>query len=160
MKAFVVKNKEGKYYKRGFCCWENIERDGVFNTGHFYYDNKEEAESCIVCYNLENCKVAEGDLEQQLAEKDKEIERLKYQLLYSQLQTPKEEIDKFNMAMAIQSLDYTSQIRHKVCDEIRKLAHNDFEFVICDECYNTVDKDVYLSSRDLTKILDQIEQGE
>lgn len=81
MKAFVIKNKEGKYHKRGFSCWENIERDGVFNTGHFYYENKEEAENCIVSYGLEDCKVVEitieeGDLEKQLAEKDKEIETL------------------------------------------------------------------------------------
>ena len=50
------------------------------------------------------------------------------------------------------------EIRKQVCDEIRKLAHTDFEFVVCDECYNTIDKDVYLSSKDLTKISTQIEQ--
>lgn len=71
MKAYVIKNKEGKYHKRGFNHWENIERDGVFNTGHFYYSNKEEAESCIVSYDLKDCKVvpitiAEGDLEEEI----------------------------------------------------------------------------------------------
>ena len=49
--------------------------------------------------------------------------------------------------------------RKKVVQEIRKLAQNNFEFLICDECYNTIDNDVYISSKDLTKILDQIERG-
>lgn len=70
MKAFVIKNKEGKYLKRGFNRFENPEKGGAFNTGHFYFENKEEAESDILCYGLEDCKVvlvtvAEGDLEYQ-----------------------------------------------------------------------------------------------
>ena len=60
----------------------------------------------------------------------------------------------------LQSLtDYTKQVRKKVCDEITELAKNQFEFLICDGCYNTIDKDVYISSIALTDILDQI-QGE
>lgn len=55
--------------------------------------------------------------------------------------------------------DYTKQVRKEVCEEIRELAKNGFEFLICDECYNTIDKDVYISSVALTEILDQI-QGE
>ena len=55
--------------------------------------------------------------------------------------------------------DYTKQVRKEVVQEITELAKNQFEFLICDECYNTIDKDVYISSIALTEILDQI-QGE
>ena len=53
--------------------------------------------------------------------------------------------------------DRIAEERKRVVQEIRKTAQNNFEFIICDECYNTIDNDVYISSKDLTKILDQIE---
>lgn len=53
--------------------------------------------------------------------------------------------------------DRLAEERKKVVEEIREKAKNEFEFIICDECYNTVDKDVYISSVALTEILDQIE---
>lgn len=60
----------------------------------------------------------------------------------------------------LQSIDeLKKQIRKEVVQEIRELAKNNFEFLVCDECYNTVDKDVYISSVALTEILDQIEGG-
>lgn len=56
--------------------------------------------------------------------------------------------------------DRLAEERKKVVQELRERAKNEFEFIICDECYNTVDKDVYISSVALTEILDQIERGE
>ena len=56
-------------------------------------------------------------------------------------------------------IEHDNQIRKEVVQEITELAKNKFEFLICDECYNTIDKDVYISSVELTEILDQI-QGE
>ena len=52
---------------------------------------------------------------------------------------------------------HDKQVRKEVCEEITELAKNEFEFLICDECYNTIDKDVYISSVALTEILDQIQ---
>ena len=109
MKAFVIKNEEGKYLKRGFTRFENPEKDGVFNTGHFYYENKEEAKSDIVCYGLEDCKVvpvtiAEGDLEQ---------ENKKYKKDYEILMTAyKEVIYKY-----LNAIDNYSEEEEKHCCE-------------------------------------------
>ena len=52
--------------------------------------------------------------------------------------------------------DHDKQVRKEVVQEITELAKNQFEFLICDECYNTIDKDVYISSVALTEILDTI----
>lgn len=78
MKAYVIKNKEGKYFdrkERVFCeldyvCCEHI------------YDFIDDAKCDIDCKKLKDCEVveitiAEGDLEKQLAEKDNEIDNLK-----------------------------------------------------------------------------------
>lgn len=156
MKAFVIKNKEGKYHKRGFSCWENIESDGVFNTGHFYYENKEEAESCIVSYGLEDCElveitIAEGDLKQQLAKKDKEIKRLK-ECVMSRKQV--EAILKPEIADLTKRLTkeitpiIMKECSHQVCDEIRKefgYKHNN---------------QLMISSKRVLEFLDKIEKGD
>lgn len=80
MRAFVIKNKEGKYYDY----WADCMIDKLDST--CIYLEKEQAEKDIV-----NCKsedvveitIAEGDLEEenkqlkeQLVKKDKEIEQL------------------------------------------------------------------------------------
>lgn len=77
------------------------------------------------------------ELQQQLAEKDKEIERLKRNM-------------EFDTAYYIKEL---VNIRKQVCDEIReKLGMNE-----CNTCENTA-FGVYYDK--LKEILDQIEQGE
>lgn len=96
MKAFVIKNKEGKYYKRYFdagyvefvdnFCFAELytKKEGADDTKDFILRNKYR-------FNIENLEVVEitiaetkhleqdinKSLEQQLAEKDKEIEELK-----------------------------------------------------------------------------------
>ena len=84
-------------------------------------------------------------LEEQLSEKNKEIEDLKF--------------EKRNLGGLIEKVSSKGQqeIRKQVCDEIRELAHNYFEYVLCEECGNNIDNDTYLSSKDLKEILDQIE---
>ena len=80
MKAFVIKNKEGKY----FDCWALGFVD-IINECTIYQDRQtaeNDIKNCIkddeyLGYK-DDCEVveitiAEGDLEQQLAEKDKEI---------------------------------------------------------------------------------------
>lgn len=52
------------------------------------------------------------------------------------------------------------QIHKQVCDEIRNLAHNYFELVICDNYGNTIDDDCYISSNDFNEILEKVEKGE
>lgn len=56
--------------------------------------------------------------------------------------------------------DRLAEERKSVVLQLRELAKNEFEFIICDECYNTVDKDVYISSSALNEILNQIERSE
>lgn len=59
----------------------------------------------------------------------------------------------------LQSLaERDKQTRKQVVEEIRKLAKNEFEFVVCDECYNTICDDVYITSVSLNKILDQVKR--
>lgn len=68
MKAFIIKNKEGKYFDKEIICF--CEPDYVC-CEHIYY-TADDAKHHIDYYGLKDCKVveitiAEGDLEQQLA---------------------------------------------------------------------------------------------
>ena len=84
MKAYVIKNKEGKY------------KEPHLDIREFYTDILAEAEIWIERKDAEyfcpqDCEVveitiAEGNLEQRLAEKDKEIESLKQQIENNQRQ--------------------------------------------------------------------------
>lgn len=56
--------------------------------------------------------------------------------------------------------EFVSQIRKQVCDEIRSLAKDYFEFIICDKCGNTTDNDCHISSKAFYGILKQVEKGE
>lgn len=119
----------------------------------------------LLCNNLENIEYSElvdiatkkklSDLKQQLAEKDKEIERLKYRILYSQLQAPKEEIEKFNMLMSYKSLNYETQLRHQVCEEIREKAVAEAFYI---DSFD--DKREIVQYTISKRELDQIEKGE
>lgn len=78
---------------------------------------------------------------------------------------PKNEIDfdadEWARMVKHQSIsELLAEERKKVVQQLRELAKNEFEFIICDECYNTVDKDVYISSSALNEILNQIERSE
>lgn len=53
-----------------------------------------------------------------------------------------------------------AEVRKEVVGEMKELAKNEFEFLVCDECYNTIDGDVYISSVALSEILDQVERRE
>lgn len=91
--------------------------------------------------------------QQQLKEKD-ELQKATDESLYASRELY--EIEKTKRWELEKQLKSNT---HQVCEKIRELAKNDFEFIVCDECYNTVDKDVYISSMALTEILDQIEKG-
>lgn len=106
---------------------------------------------CAKCYQDTFGNEEISLLKQQLADKDKEIERLKYRILYSQLQAPKEEIEKFNMLMSYKSLNYETQLRHQVCEEIREKFDK-----LC-EVQDNLD---YICTYGFEEILDQIEKGE
>lgn len=71
------------------------------------------------------------------------------------------DIDEWARMVKHQSIsELLAEERNKVVQQLRELAKNEFEFIICDECYNTVDKDVYISSSALNEILNQIERSE
>ena len=157
-KAFVIKNKEGKYFQWLFNHEPDWE-DKLYN-GFMHY-SKEDAEKSIIQWQLGDCEVveitiAEGDLEkeiehwhnlfkqkeqqfqgvreryhllnrlqanydkkdekleQQLAEKDKEIEELKDKLKRTEKAMHKEVKEHLEYYNADQK-----QIRKQVCDEIR-----------------------------------------
>lgn len=115
MKAFVIKNKEGKYYQS--CYNQSPFTDDLFNANKYQY--KEEAEkllnnsfTLVDTLEVVEITIAEGDLEhenkqlkEQLAEKDKEIEQLKKNM-------------EFDTAYYIKEL---VNVRKQVCEEIREL---------------------------------------
>lgn len=75
MKAFAIKHKEGGYSFAGGSFSKNLCISSCYET-------IEQCQKVVDYYELKDCKVveitiAEGDLEQQLAEKDKEILMLK-----------------------------------------------------------------------------------
>lgn len=85
MKAFVIKNKEGKYWQWLFNHEPDWE-DKLYNGFMCYF--KEDAKKSIIQWQLKDCEVvevtiSEGNLEQQLAEKDQRIAELKEQLANS-----------------------------------------------------------------------------
>lgn len=67
MKAFIIKNKEGKYFQWLFN-YEPDWEDKLYNS--FMHYSKEDAEKSIIQWQLEDCEVieitiAEGDLEKE-----------------------------------------------------------------------------------------------
>lgn len=156
-KAFVIKNKEGEYLQ---FFDEDSDDIGFTNdlTLAMLYDKNEKDIMEKAYSNMEweyteitiaETKDINESLEQQLAEKDKEIEKYQNGEYVSAITAKKsfEMRDEFEKA-----------IRKQVCDEIRNLAHNYFELVICDNCGNPKDDDCYMSSTDFCKILEQVEK--
>lgn len=138
-RAYVIKNKEGKYWQWLFNHEPDWE-DKLYNA--FLHYSKKDAEKSIIQWQLKDCEVveitiAEGDLEQQLAEKDKEIERLKkikvpekvvaYEddvrrtTIINGVEFNYEQLDVINNLRLIQTQpEVIKAIRKQVCDEIRK----------------------------------------
>lgn len=152
MKAFVIKNKDGKYFVN-FNIWAKSITNVYIET------DKEVLENLIEMHPdfLNDCEVvkttiAEGDLEQQLAEKDEEIKSLENQLDICQVghkianQYSQEIFEKYQQKL--QELE--PQIRKQVCDEIREKADK----------RNSLYKDNSLAYVINEKILDKIEKGE
>ena len=171
MKSYIIKSKEGlylsKYYNYDYSrvdgyykrvCWTN----NLLNAKIF----KKEP----ILKNESDCEVieitiAEGDLEQQLAEKDKKIEELKTKLETAEYWNKKydnavEEIEelkfeKRNLSGLVEKVSSKGQqeIRHQVCEEIK-------DWINTHCAWNEVGhiKDLYWS--DLNRSLYEIEQGE
>lgn len=144
MKTFVIKNKEGKY-----CTGEFNKNDEYIFTENLIYAEKYYKDTFAQSFCPKDCEVveitiAEGDLEQQLAEKDKCIEFLKMSVSFEQEHKNK-------------ALDELKQIRYEICDEIRNyIDNNDHEEV--NEAKQSSDGSIY--TRLLYNFLDKIEQGE
>ena len=96
MKAYVIKNKEGKYWQWLFNDEPDWEEE-LYNA--FLHYSKEDAKRNIIDWQLKDCEVveitiAEGDLEQQLADKEVKIEVLERDAdnLYRTLEEANEEL--------------------------------------------------------------------
>lgn len=182
MRAFVIKNKEGKYWQWLF----NHEPDWeekLYNA--FLHYSKEDAEKIIKCHELEDCEVVEitieetkekyfirdcafenlrlqkENLEQQLAEKDKEISMLK--CIVKKEHPEIERITDTNNELTIILNKIVSadekEIRKQVCEMIREMALDYYYFQGDAEKF---DGNLYLISKfDLEEnILNKLEQGE
>ena len=163
-KAFVIKNKEGEYLQFFDEDSDDIGFTDDLTLAELYDKNEkdimEKAYSNMeweyIEITLQETKDLKQDinesLEQQLTKKDKEIKELK-----AKLETAEYWNKKYD---DLQSQKDIQTIRKQVCDEIRNLAHNYFELVICDNCGNPIDDDCYMSSTDFCKILEQVEKVE
>lgn len=142
MKVYVIKNKERKYLQ---LYNDDPEFDDEIYNAFMYY-SKKSAEKDIVLLGLKDCKVveitiAEGDLEEELAEKDKEIKSLKQQIENNH----RDYVSELAYYTAEENI---KEIRKQVCDEIR------------DKVDSIVWDDAETVYNDIHKILDQIEKGE
>ena len=135
--------------------YKQIQIDNLEQENKELKEQELEEKSSYLESVVEADKVNYAKYKKQLAEKDKEIERLKYQLLYSQAQAPKEEIDEFNNIMLAQAIPYESQIRKQVCDEIRQYCKEHFVPVKNELGYITS-----INRDDFYNFLDQIEEGD
>lgn len=161
----------------------------LINANKVYYDNDFEKWYFADDEDFENAQVVDDSyvkenkqLKEQLAEKDEEIAKLKnfmskwhfenfesfenhYNYLMSlknieQLMVENEAMKETIANLLGQKKTSSKAIRKQVCDEIRNLAHNYFELVICDNCGNPIDNDCYISSSELCEILEKVEKEE
>lgn len=142
----------------------------------------EKNENYIICYSARNgeesIEARDGkpisvycidELKQQLIDKDKEIERQiavnkemdkmigekdkEIAVLNKTIQRISNEIERVNDIQNIDYLSFATQIRHQVCDEIRKFVDDNEEFYEQGYILNII-------SDEIRKFLDQIEKGE
>ena len=151
MKAFIIKNKEGQYYSRNllnpdnFLFEDRIVRCELFAT-------EEIAKFEITFNELKDCEVAEitiaeGDLEQQLAEKDAFIK-----MLQEDNRNLRKGLNKDALNYAIERVN---TIRKQVCDKIRQ-AFDKEDFLL----YGDNHKIISIHEDKFNAILDQIEGEE
>ena len=115
---------------------------------------------CIMCgkklknsetrSGLEFCKVCEK-YENQLAEKDKEIEELKTSIDYWK----NEVFKKMEVKLVGVTKEKIQEIREQVCDEIRNAIDNENY-----ELWGDNNRILSIQAKDFNEILDQIEKGE
>jgi len=143
MIAYVIKNKKGKF-------WQFLHNnksefvDEIYNA--FFHYSKHDAEKTICSWGLKDCKVVEitiveGDLEQELTEKDKEIEKLN--LMIKTLPNHDAELEQ--------------TIRKQVCDEFKKAIFEESYIKTEEEAKYIVD-DIDVGT--ILEIIDKIEKGE
>lgn len=168
MRAFVIKNKEGKYYRRYFDAGYvefvdhfsfaelYTEKEGADDTKDFILRNKYK-------FNIENLEVVEitiveGNLEQQLAEKNKEIEELKTRASEKDKEINKlseEHLEMSGDMKTYKNLWLAEQRKNKeilkqVCDKIRTY----------DRITNKQETSYTGYVEGLCEMLDRIEKGE
>ena len=147
MKAFVIKNKEGKYLQYFTDMYRFDFTDRLINA--MFYEQWEQDSINYALKTIPDCNevveitIAEGDLEQQLADKNKEINKLQ-QIATIDMQA--KEILELQVAT----------IRKQVCNEIREFIDNN-EHSEENEAKQSSESVVY--TKQLCKFLDQIEQG-
>ena len=86
-----------------------------------------------------------NELKHQLAEKDVVIEVLQ------------RDISNLQRTMEEEAEDFKQQIRHQICEEIRKKAQKENRYILDHAKLETIDGILYTISN---YVLDQIEQGE
>ncbi|MBO7712058.1 MAG: hypothetical protein J6S85_01110 [Methanobrevibacter sp.] len=180
-KAFVIKNKEGKYWQF-FYNDESEFVDEIYNA--FMHYSKENAEKDIIDFDLKDCEVVEitiaefdnskreynetikyvettepdkvaeyiDNLEQQLAEKGKEIKSLEQQIENNQR-------DYVSELAYYTAEENVKEIRKEICEKIKNLID------ICFDAIETTNENGTKYSKEFSfkkfnAIINTIEQGE
>lgn len=179
MKAYVIKNEEGKYLT-GFYLKDG-ESEPAFDTKDLTQALLYNEENYVFYADLDEpveITIAEGDLEHQLAEKEKEIETLKKKLKSTQIVNDSfldivQNHKNFNnvvneVLLQVKPIKLRTQIandffrliaakeqqiRHQVCQEIRD------RFIYVAHTKKIADN-YSIGSHSLNDFLDQIEEGE
>lgn len=171
MEAYIIKSKEGKYLddtqQQPFFVTEDICKTRLYRT----FEKARE-----ICSKKINCEVvevtiAEGDLEQQLAEKEKEIKRQiavnkemdkmigekdkEIEELKTSIDYWKNEVfKKMEVKLTGVTKEKIQEIRKQVCDEIRNAIDNE-EY----ELRGDNNRILSIHAKKFNEILDKIGKG-
>lgn len=175
MKAFVIKNK-GLYKTTNSRLWtKDISKCAKWDTfakanqylKGCYLNNMEDCEVIEITITENNLEQENKRLKEQLSEKNKEIERLKYLLLdrenkstfFEQLYN--QTIEDAKIVKDCGSFTALNKIiRKQACDEIREKIKTRTEAypIICEDENKVVKRCIFIDT--IKDIIKQIEQGE
>ena len=174
--CYVIKNKEGKYFsgfdKQSIV---HFDCDNIVNAIKYSADKYELQEIKSVSA-FEDCEVveitiAEGDIEKEIERLNKELQWYEQgnqevnESLLQQLAEKDKEIEKYRNGEYISAItakksfemrdEFEKQIRKQVCDEIRKKLELHCEYIRTKDFVGW-----YLSESKIGVLIDQIEKGE
>lgn len=130
--------------------------NGMMFCAKCYQETFGKQEDLKTAHYSEHLEQENAQLKQQLAEKDEKIKSLTFNLKEKEMEfsVMQDFIKRNTLAF--------DKLRHEICEKIRNLAGDYFEFPICESCGETLfaSSDVIMTGSDFEKILQEVEKGE